>query len=135
MRREVFTGNITFSDGVSERFQFYKNNERISYEEVLETLNRLYNENTEFKLTSNLFSDRELKRLKKENKELKFEKTNAYNILNDFMDMMNQMQYYFKDTLPDELDHKDFEELNKLAAKSRDLLQNMDVTVKCVNSK
>ena len=135
MRREVFTGNITFSDGASEHFQFYKNNERISYEEVLETLNRLYNENTEFKLTSNLFSDRELKRLKKENKELKFEKNNAYNILHDFMEVVNKMQYYFKDTLPDELDHKDFEELNKLAAKSRDLLQNMDVTVKCVNSK
>lgn len=133
MRREVFTGNITFSDGVSERFQFYKNNKRIAYEEVLETLNRLYNENTEFKLTSNLFSGRELKRLKKENKELKFEKNNAYNILHDFMEVVNKMQYYFTDYItPDDLDHKDFQELKQLSDKSRDMLRAMDVTIKRV---
>ena len=130
-KKERFTGNNTFADGISEHYQFYENNKRISNEEVLKLLNKLDKENQELKLTSNLFSDRELKRLKKENASLRFEKRNANYVLNDFMNLLNRIQYYFTDDIQfNDLDHKDFEDLKKLAEQSRDMLQLMDKDLK-----
>ena len=92
---------------------------------------KLEKENNELKLTSNLFSDRELKRLKKENASLKFENRNANYVLNDFMNMLNRIQYYFSDDIElTDLDHKDLNELKKLANQSRDMLRLMDMDLK-----
>ena len=46
----------------------------ITYGEIVDLLNDFYDENKELKMITNLFSDRELKRLKKENEMLKREK-------------------------------------------------------------
>lgn len=99
--------------------------------ELNKSYSKLEKENNELKLTSNLFSDRELKRLKKENASLKFENRNANYVLNDFMNMLNRIQYYFSDDIElTDLDHKDLNELKKLANQSRDMLRLMDMDLK-----
>ena len=52
-------------------------------------------------------------------------------VLNDFMDILNRMQYYFPEGhgLKD-LDHKDEAELQRLSSIARDMLENMNVKIK-----
>ena len=89
--------------------------------ELNKSYSKLEKENNELKLTSNLFSDRELKS----------ENRNANYVLNDFMNMLNRIQYYFSDDIElTDLDHKDLNELKKLANQSRDMLRLMDMDLK-----
>ena len=68
---------------------------------------------------------------KKNLEEVKWLITNNNNVLNDFMDILNRIQYYFPEGhgLKD-LDHKDEAELQRLSSIARDMLLNMEVELK-----
>lgn len=56
---------------------------------------------------------------------------NTKRVLNDFMNILNQMQYYFREgTTIRDLDSKDLFTLVKLSHQARDMLQNMNMELK-----
>jgi hypothetical protein len=56
---------------------------------------------------------------------------NTQSILDDFMKIANEFQYYFKDKNDyKNLDFKDYDELYTISCKARDMLQNMDIELK-----
>ena len=56
---------------------------------------------------------------------------NNKKVLEDFMNILNEIQYYFQpDTKLNDLDHKDYADLVRLSSIARDMLQNMRVELK-----
>ena len=63
--------------------------------------------------------------------DLNIDKINAENVLTDFMSILNEIQYYFREgTTVRDLDGKDFYDLVKLSHRARDMLQNMNMELK-----
>ena len=63
--------------------------------------------------------------------DLNIGKINAENVLTDFMSILNEIQYYFREgTTVRDLDGKDFYDLVKLSHQARDMLQNMNMGLK-----
>lgn len=63
--------------------------------------------------------------------DLNIDKINAENVLTDFMSILNEIQYYFREgTTVRDLDGKDFYDLVKLSHQARDMLQNMNMELK-----
>ena len=61
---------------------------------------------------------------------LEFELFNCKKVLHDFMDIVNEMQYFFKGDKDVYLDCKDYSDLVRLSKKGRDMLENMDMKIK-----
>lgn len=63
--------------------------------------------------------------------DLNIDKINAENVLTDFMSILNEIQYYFREgTGLHDLDCKDYMDLQRLTSVAREMLQNMNMELK-----
>lgn len=94
-----------------------------NFEDIVKVMNQLAEEN--------IILDMAKTTQYRQESHLRVELHRYKDILQDFMNILNEIQYYFqKKEDYKELDHKDSEELYILSNKARDMLTLMDMKIK-----
>ena len=94
-----------------------------NFEDIVKVMNQLAEEN--------IILDMAKTTQYRQESHLRVELHRYKDILQDFMNILNEIQYYFqKKGDYKELDHKDSEELYILSNKARDMLTLMDIKIK-----